>query len=288
MILDSLSVYNYVPSLKTMKSIHVLLFGILTGIWIWSLPILCVAAFFMMPMAMLTLFVLVVVGSYLQYTSDGRPIHDHWIRKYVSNIPWYEWFPCNQLTIDSGLIAVHPHGILCCGTLAGIHFVKGSKTCMCIAPIVFYIPVIGILARYLGCIPATRLSMLTALRKGLPVIVVPGGVPEIVLAETGDDTRRFKRYGFLKIARDVRCKLSMVFVRGECSLYRLCRGPFLEWRAWISWRLNIPFVMPIMLGWYGTWLPKRSKLTLVSSSCSAGHRDCYEEEFEKLVCRATK
>ena len=38
--------------------------------------------------------------------------------------------------------------------------------------------------------------------------------------------------------------------------------PFLQLRVWLSWRLNIPLVTPIMLGHYGTWLPKRQPLFL--------------------------
>ena len=43
----------------------------------------------------------------------------------------------------------------------------------------------------------------------------------------------------------------------------MMRGPCLDWRAWCSWRFNVPFVMPIFLGWYGTWLPKRKPLKLL-------------------------
>ena len=265
-----------------MKSVHILLFGLITGIWIWSLPILIVAAFFMMPMALCTLAVLCIIGSYLHYTSDGEPMPNHWIRRQVSKIPWYEWFPCNQLKFDSGIIAVHPHGILCCGTLAGIHFVDGSKTCMCIAPIVFYVPVIGILARYLGCIPASQLSMTTAISLGFPVLVVPGGVPEIVLAETGDDQRRFKRHGFLTLAKDLQCKLSIVFSSGECSLYQMFPGPFLEIRTWLSWRLNVPIVLPIMLGLYGSWIPKRLPIRLVTKEIVPDSREKYQIELRNL------
>lgn len=265
-----------------MRSYQIIILIILSGIWIWSLPILMVAAFFMIPMACLSIVVLFILGTYFQYTSDGNPMVDHWLRRFISKIPWHEWFPCNQLKIDSGIIAAHPHGILCCGTLAGIHFVPGSRTCMCIAPIVFYVPIIGIAARYLGCIPATKKSMSIALQQGLPVLVVPGGVPEIVIAERQDDCQRFKRHGFLRLAKDCKSKVTAVFINGECSLYKMFRGPFLQARIWISWRLNIPLVFPIMLGWYGSWVPKRHPLHLSYKEILTYEPQTYDKELEKL------
>lgn len=265
-----------------MKTFHIILFTILTGIWIWSLPILLVASFFMMPFAMMTTFILFLFGSYIQYTYDGAPLPDHWIRKYMNSIPWNEWFPCNQLHFDSGIIACHPHGLLCCGALAGIHFVPKSKTCMCIAPVVFYVPVIGILARYLGCIPATKLSMTAAIEQGYPVLVVPGGVPEIVLAETGIDTNRFKRHGFMRIANQLNVKLFAVVSHGECATYNIIKGPCLDKRVFLSWLLNVPIMIPLIFGYYGSWLPKRVPIKLTKTEIIDKTKKGYQQSLEHL------
>jgi len=245
-----------------MRILHVLLLAILTFCWIWSLPLLILGVLFAIPAAIVIFPVCICISSYMQYKYQGMCISNHWLRRVVSSIPWNEWFPCNTLAFKDGIIAVHPHGLLCCGTLAGIHFVPQSKTCMCIAPIVFYVPVIGWIARLLGCIPADKYNMTRAIELGYPLLVVPGGVPEIVLVELADDTMRFKRHGFLKIANNTNSNVHIVFVNGECNTFTMFKAPFHSWRVWLSWKLNVPITLPIMLGWYGTWIPKRQRLAL--------------------------
>jgi len=265
-----------------MKIQHILLLGLLTGIWIWSLPILMIATFFMMPFAGITLAMFFIIGVYIQYKSDENIMPEHWIRKYISLIPWYEWFPCNTLRVEKGIIACHPHGLLCCGPLAGIHFVKDSKTCMCIAPIVFYVPIIGIMAKYLGCIPATKTAMAKALQKGYPVLVVPGGVPEIVLTETKNDKKRFKRHGFLRLAKELSVPLFAVFTKGECATFNMVRWPFLNTRVKLSWYLNVPVTLPFIFGWYGTWVPKRIHLKMKMSQVCTKTKEHYQYILNEL------
>ncbi len=271
-----------------MKLKNVFLIGIITFIWIWSLPLLLLGSLFMFPVAIGATVLSITIGVSIQLTERSKIQPEHWIRKIMSDIPWHEWFPCNQLRFENGLVAVHPHGVLCCGALAGIHFVPGSKTCMCIAPIVFYVPIIGLLARKLGCIPADRHHMTLALSKGYPVLVVPGGVPEIVLAETGDDQKRFERHGFLRIAQQMKANVHAVYVEGECATYRMFQGPLLGTRIWISWCLNIPLVLPILLGWYGSWMPKRVPLVLRSLKVDSYDKNTYKNKLQCLYNKKTK
>lgn len=265
-----------------MKALHVCLMAILTFCWIWAIPLLFVGAICMIPMAVITLAICITVTLYLQFTDDGHIRVDHWLRTSMSSIPWHEWFPCNQLSFESGVIAVHPHGVLCCGALVGVHLVPGSRTCMCIAPIVFYVPIIGWVARLLGCIPANKDHMLKALALGYPLIVVPGGVPEIVLAELGNDIKRFKRHGFLRVAQEANVPVHVVFVKGECSTFRMLRGPCHEARVWLSWCINVPCVFPVLLGWYGTWLPKRVPLILNTSTMVSPKKNRYSQVLNEL------
>lgn len=265
-----------------MKLKHIVLFAAITFIWIWSLPLLIIGSIIMLPGFWILTFALFVIGTIIQFKEHSKIIPDHWLRVILSDIPWYEWFPCNTLHFEEGVIASGPHGILCCGTLAGIHFVKGSKTCMCIAPIVFYVPIIGMLARKLGCIPADYHHMKLALEMGLPVLVVPGGVPEIVMMESADDQLKFKRHGFLKIAAEVGAKVHAVHVQGECNTYKLVKGPFFHTRIYISWLLNIPIVMPIIIGYYGTWIPKRTPLKLITCQITQYKPKQYQLQLQKL------
>jgi len=265
-----------------MRVLHIVLFALITFCWIWALPLLLLGSFLLAGPCCLGTCFCFFLTFYLQLRDDGLIIPNHWLRRFISSIPWNDWFPCNQLTFKSGVVSVHPHGILCCGTLAGIHFVPGSTTCLCIAPVVFYIPVIGWVARLLGCIPSDLKHMRLALDSGHPVLVVPGGVPEIVLAETGDDHQRFKRHGFLRLAKDTGHTLHAVTVKGECSTYNMFQAPFIQARVWLSWRFNIPFVFPLMLGWYGTWIPKRVPLTLSFSRVEQLDVDFYAQLLEQM------
>ena len=264
-----------------MRCWHACFMFALTFFWIWSLPLLIIGVFFAVPFALLALPVCLAMTLALQIQSNHKIIVDHWFRKWMSRIPWHEWFPCNQLYFDEQcIVTVHPHGILCCGAVVGVHLVPGSKTVLCVAPILFYVPVIGWLLRLLACIPANKECMQAALRAGHSLLVVPGGVPEIVLAETGDDTERFARYGFMRLKPSV--PVHVVCVRGECQTYRMFPAPFMDTRVWLSWRLNIPFVMPVLFGWYGTWLPRRRPLRLTSWEVQPVTRDAYDKILDKL------
>lgn len=265
-----------------MEARNIVLICLITFVWIWSLPLLIIGSLFMMPAALGISFVCIFLGMFLQYSEHSMVQPEHWIRTYMSKISWNQWFPCNILHFDKGVIAVHPHGVLCCGALAGIHFAPDSKTCMCIAPVVFYVPIIGLFARKLGCIPADRHHMTLALNKGYPVLVVPGGVPEIVMAESGNDQKRFERHGFLRIAQEMNAEVHAVYAQGECNTYKMFKGPFFETRIWISWWLNIPLVFPILLGWYGSWMPKRVPLLLKTLKIESYDKQIYKKKLETL------
>jgi hypothetical protein len=244
-----------------MRLQHIVMMCVLTFFWIWSLPLLCIACVFAFPTALVLLAASLALSLGMQMYYHEQILARHPIRRWISKIPWHQWFPCNRLKFDGpAVIGVHPHGLLCCGAVVGIHLVPESNTILCVAPILFYVPVIGWLLRVIGCIPARKPDMRLALKSGHALLVVPGGVPEIVLAETGDDRRRFPRHGFLNLRTGV--PVVAVFVRGECKTYRMFRGPFLKQRVWLSWRFNVPLVMPILWGWYGTWLPRRVPLYL--------------------------
>lgn len=265
-----------------MRCWHACFMFALTFFWIWSLPMLMIGVFFAIPVALVALPFCLAVTLVVQIQSNNKIIVDHWFRKWMSRIPWHEWFPCNRLKFDDQcIVTVHPHGILCCGAVVGIHLVPDSETLLCVAPILFYVPVIGWMLRVLGCIRATKDVMRNALRAGHSLLVIPGGVPEIVLAETGDDTRRFARHGVLKLDKDM--PIRVVYAKGECSTYTLIRGPFLEQRVYLSWLCNIPLVTPILLGWWGTWLPKRRRITLTSKKLHIRTKRAYTELFKELT-----
>jgi hypothetical protein len=75
------------------------------------------------------------------------------LRDVVAAIPWHSWFEDFQpLTMGRSqegrnhrgrIIVSHPHGMLTMGVLCGVHLVPGSQTVMCVAPLLFYVPIIG-------------------------------------------------------------------------------------------------------------------------------------------------
>ena len=260
--------------------------AVLIFFWIWSLPLLMIAAFFAMPSALILLPLSLALSLWMQYIHHDKIMPEHFLRKYLSYIPWNEWFPCNTLTFEEqAVIAVHPHGLLCCGAVVGIHFVPGSKTVLCVAPILFYVPVIGWCLRLLGCIPAHLHIMRETLRRGFSVVVVPGGVPEIVCAETSDNRKRFPRHGFLRLASSLNMTVYAVYVEGECQTFRLIPMPFLEKRIYWSWRLNVPLVFPLVIGWYGLWLPKRVPLLLKKQKIEHYSKEHYQSVLDSLMMR---
>ena len=250
-----------------MKWYHVLVMGVLTFCWIWALPLLMLGFVCSIPacLALLPACLLISVGC--QWHCHDKLMPSSWLRRLISTIPWHQWFPCNVLDVPKApsILCVHPHGILCCGALVGLHLIPQSQTLFCVAPLLFYVPVLGWLARLLGCIPASYPIMKSALEQGYPLIIVPGGVPELVLTEKGDDTAFFleQRFGFLKLAMETQVPLFPIFSKGETATYRLVQAPWLSWRVRLSWQWNVPLVFPWFRGWYNLWLPRRVPLELV-------------------------
>jgi len=257
-------------------------------IWIWSLPLLILCTLFLMPLAIcflpISIFISIYIKNYYPVTTQSR------LRTLVSSLQLNEWFPCNIIKIrQQMLISVHPHGLLCCGALAGIHFTPGSTTILCVAPSLFYIPILGWTLHLLGCIPANYNSMLHVLKQGHSLICVPGGVPEIVMAEMGKDSCLYPRYGFLNLAKIVNVPILSVFVKGECSTFTFFRLPFLKQRTFLSWWLNIPLVFPYFFGHWGMWIPKRVPLKLYTYAMNeVPSRNEYSVRLSSLMLEKQK
>ena len=112
------------------------------------------------------------------------------------------------------------------------------------------IPVVGTVAVMLGCIPATKKSILNALKKH-SVILVPGGVPELVTGELY--TRRF---GFLKLG------VPILPVVCKSEFYTVLDIGFKDIRIHIAKEYGIPIMFPWIFGWYNTWIPRRVPIKL--------------------------
>lgn len=220
---------------------------ILIFMWIFLLPIFVVGFFLSIPFFVVALPVSLAIGAGIYISFDH--IKESSLREIISSAPFEVWFGEIEVPIPAGnhLICCHPHGMICTMAIFGIHFQPKSKTLIAVAPVVFAVPVIGWIAKHLGAIPATHQDIQRALQH-TSVILLPGGVPEIITTEKGLEYKH--RWGFLKFGT------SVVSVRGTETYYDIIPLPLYDLRLFIAKRYNIPIVFPWIFGWYGTWIPK--------------------------------
>lgn len=220
---------------------------VLIFMWIFLLPIFIVGFVLSVPFFVVALPVSLAIGAGIYISFDH--IKESTLREIVSSAPFEAWFGEISVPIPAGkhLICCHPHGMICTMALFGIHFQPKSKTLIAVAPVVFVVPIIGWIAKHLGAIPATYHDIRRALEH-TSVILLPGGVPEIVSTERGLEYQQ--RWGFLK------CRDTIVSVKGKESYYDMIPLPLYDLRLFIAKRYNIPIVFPWIFGWNGTWIPK--------------------------------
>ncbi len=232
-------------------------------IWIFSIPLLILTSIIWIPAGVGAAIVSTVVSGYIQWTMEDDIVIDGIFRKLVALLPLKEWFTPfsvkGKADEDTPLLILgHPHGILCCG-LVIYHFSR-KNTVFAVAPILFYIPIFGWVARSMGLIPASFKMIKKALTEKHSVIMAVGGI-EGLISHPHQTLYITKRYGYLKIAMDTKTPLKPVYIQGEFDTFYSPRLPFLKERRVLA-RLGIPVLFPYVFGFCGTWLPKRVPLTL--------------------------
>ena len=233
-----------------------ILLTLLIFMWIFFLPIFVIGFAFAIPFFIVALpaSLIIAAGIYLSYDN----IKESSIRDILCSAPFHIWFKKIHVPLNleqNHLICCHPHGVLCTMAIVGIHLKPKSKTLIAVAPIVFTIPIIGWIAKHLGAIPATYQHIISALQE-TSVILLPGGVPEIVTHEKHQTYN--DRIGFLKCARKAGVNIYSVFSKKR--YYDLMPIPFYKLRLYIAKQYNLPAVFPWVFGWYGTWLPNRNTI----------------------------
>ena len=221
--------------------------------WVFFLPIFIVGFLVAIPFFTIALPISLAISAAIYLSYDQ--IKESSLRDIISSAPFEVWFQNIDINLDltkNHLICCHPHGILCTAAVMGIHFKPKSKTLIAVAPIVFMVPIIGWIAKHLGAIPATYDAIIGGL-KHTSVILLPGGVPEIICVEK--EVHYTDRVGFLRCAK--RAGVTIYAIVNEKKYYDLVPMPLYNLRLHIAKTYNIPIVFPWILGWYGTWLPKR-------------------------------
>lgn len=241
--------------------------GLIMLLWLAALPVFIVGFLFMIPffLAMTPICMMISLMIQRRYW-NGTAGAAEWLWGVFSKVPWYLWF--ERFDVDEfpakserALILSHPHGWMCVGALIGVHFnPKMPPTYFAVAPILFWIPVFGWCLYSLRCVPATKHHMIRSLKTSCVLLVV-GGVPEIVCAERQRPTVFLKRRsGFARLAHESDCPLIGCWTDGELETYRRIQMPLFNLRRRLSFVYNLPIIFPYIFGWWGTWLPKPSPL----------------------------
>ena len=255
-------------------------------LWIFSLPLVIVFATIFVPIGSAVLIMLMSIALYIQLQHKDNIIVNSSLRTCVSKLPLETWFtPWTMNTpVERGLICCHPHGILCCGM--AIYHLKSSHTVFAVAPVLFYVPVFGWVARLMGLIPATEHMIRKALQEGHAVLLYVGGVEELI-AHPHQELYIEKRTGFARIACEAKVSVVPVWVKGEYDTYYTPMLPCLKLRQWLCKYIGVGVMFPWVFGWNGLWLPKRVPLTVcvgkpVQAEQSTELKDLYIRSLHDL------
>lgn len=256
-------------------SIAFVTWGIAIFIWLYFLPILLIGTLICMPFFIFITPIVMTITCTIAYLLKDEMITKGQIRNIVNNIPYHLWF--GEIDVintpeSPTLICSHPHGILCTGILFSTHFRPASNTLFAVSKWLFYIPLIGWLAKQLGCIPATYEHIEKALDTH-SVILVPGGVPELISSKP-----YVNRHGFLKIAK--RKKIPILPIIISQTFYDMIPCPAEKIRIYIANQFGLPIMFPV-IGWYGTWLPKRKPIKLTSRELFIVSNEDFENERKR-------
>jgi 1-acyl-sn-glycerol-3-phosphate acyltransferase len=235
---------------------------IITWLWIFTFPMLIITSIVWIPMGCLLIVLSLMISFIMQIYMENTIVHESVIRRFITNMEIHKWFYTKPVQIQSQpqLILAHPHGILCCGVISMLHFVKKSNTIIAVAPILFYIPIFGWLLRYAGAIPATYAFIKKTLKKH-SVILVLDGIAGIV----GMENKTLyveNRFGAFKIAKQMNVPILPIWIHNEYNTFDILSLPLNYTRKYISEMIGLPLIFPYIFGWYGLWMPKRVRLSL--------------------------
>lgn len=227
----------------------------LLACWLFALPLTILGVLALLPAAWIIACITILLAQ-------GSTTNRSWIRTTLSMIPieshFKSWTYQNNQPLQ-GLIVVFPHGIFCLGALL-LHLRHHKSSYIAVASCIFYIPVIGYIARNIGCIPANEESIRYVLAKpNTTLFLLPGGISELLNMESAPQRVLHlpKRFGFLRLALEYGTKLTTVEITQEELTYWCLPLPLLEMRKKWSEVLGVPLMFPWVFGHYNTWIPKK-------------------------------
>lgn len=203
----------------------------LVGLLLWSLPWLLLA----------------FAAGYLSRGGDWPALKEWRLWKWIRED--YFGFHVERGNLDRQerpvIYAIYPHGHFSLTAL--FYFCLNPQFAHCtpaVHSVIFYTPIFGSLARWIGAVGVTEEEMLSTLKSGRSIVMCPGGVADMV--NTGTTITR--RSGFLRVARKAGVQVVPIWCPDERSYYK-------HWLP-LGWSLAkvLHFPIPILI-WGRWWCP---------------------------------
>jgi len=244
---------------------------------LWALPVWAVSTLLWRVHA--TIGPALVTGAALAYVvtftdgcerKSGRP----WDGFRVSRL-WrllHSYFPLHAIRMApldpqrQYIFGWHPHGTLVLSRIfcyGGVweHLFPGLDFRVLGATPMFFVPFCRDICLWMRAVDASRKTTEYNLKKGMSVLVYPGGSKEIFETDGGNPkTVVYVRTGFIRMALRYGCDLVPVFVYGEKHCYHRFHIPD-GVRKFLLKHLRIPLI--VFWGRFFTWLPYRTPMTCV-------------------------
>jgi len=163
---------------------------------------------------------------------------------------------------SKAILAVHPHGILCCGwsTLVGCPIFFRNEMTWLATEQLFKLPWISDFLSWCSTSPVHKVSMIKHMKKGKNIALLPGGFQEATIFCKGAHRIFIKeRKGFVKYALEYGYNLYPVYVFGEEQTYWALQS-FRKFRLWFN-KHKLPGV--IFFGKYGILPNDDAELVIV-------------------------
>jgi len=168
------------------------------------------------------------------------------------------------------LFGYHPHGVYSFGlfsivfpTISGWDkMFPGVKAVVGVANSLLCVPLLCTLFGWLGFIPASGDSMLSAFKQGYSVVIVPGGIAEMIVGDDKENEVVFlkQRKGFIKFAISHGIHLVPIYGFGENETFH-------RYSFWKNARLNLSRKLRITIqlfsGRWKTLIPYNVPLSVV-------------------------
>jgi len=182
-------------------------------------------------------FVGVLYGKYY-FDQSEKTGHRRWefFRKlFIWNF-FHRYFSINYIfhehsdeeikKLKNSIIAIHPHGLATASSILGFGLLGNrrhilDKVYITASNIVFSIPVWRDSAVWRGAVKVDKNVISDLLDQENHVIILPGGIREVMVAKRGLLEIYTKHRGFIRMAKEKNVPLIPVFAQGESEIFKI-------------------------------------------------------------------